>query len=278
MIAPPAGWTVTPCEGGLALVPAGGPALGVFRYLERLRPVRPVSALVADVRDPAGWHETSRTAIERLVTREGEYGAFVACTGLIDETRCERTFGFVFGDDHVARLTAICFQPDAFASFRELVRHFVVGDAQLLGVRRRRYLYQPPAGWQPLASLFHTTWIAPGHPKIPASILVMPAVPRLPGLKEGLVIDAAGIADPTDMFLEPPRELPPREGLRIDLFRLRGDISLVVLEDDRFTYAVRGDGADLAPLMALVDSIEPIPRPGEIDLPALGKTMTHWTE
>jgi hypothetical protein len=137
-----------------------------------------------------------------------------------------------------------------------------------------------------LGSLFHTTWLPPDHPHRDTTLLVMPAVPRMPGLKEGLVVDAAKLPNPEEVFLDAPRALAERDGLTTEVFRLRTPASrqatLVVLEDERFTYAVRLDAREdtdeSAVLFSLVDTIQPIPRPGEVDALERTATMTHWTE
>jgi len=289
VIAPPQGWSVSSCDGSLVLVPPEGPTLGLLRYLERVRPLRAASAVIAALPAPAGWVERERTPIERLITSEGEYAAFAAISGTIDEQPADRTFGLVFGDDFYARLTGICFDPARFAAFRATVRQLLFLDAHILGTRRRRFRYTPPAGWHGLADLFDATWYPMDHPRRDLVLTVSPAVPLMPGLHEGLIVTTAGTTSIEDgVLIDQPEEIALPLGPHGRRLRLRTragrETTLVLLEDDVYLYCVRCDCADAHADEArrvvddLLASLEPVPRPGAAGAQAAQIMMRSWTE
>jgi hypothetical protein len=172
MIVVPPGWSVEPQRYGLDVVHPGGREIAVIEYRERVRPLRKLGALLHDAlaRGPAcAWPDR----VERLVTDEGEHAALATLRG----DGVQRDLGFVFGDDFYARIAGMCRRPDRFEEVTRLVRELVTTDTQMLGVRRRRFEYAPPAGWQALARGFVTDWLAPGYPRDPVWMTIFPALP-----------------------------------------------------------------------------------------------------
>ena len=287
MIAPLPGWTVHRCDGGLRLEPPEGPQFGALRYLERVRPIRRMVELIRTHRVPVGWTEHASSPIERLVTDEGEYAAIAWRTGTIDSQPCERMFGLVFGDDFCAQLTGVCFKPEVFEQFRHHVRDLLRRDGHMLGVRRRRCVYEPPPGWHGVpGGVFHTTWLPPGSPRYSTALLVMPAVPRSAGLAEALLAAALDGAAPEQAIVGQDA-ISACQGLTGTAFRLRGiddgATTLAVLEDSRFTYAVRSDSmrrdahSAHAALLALVATLEPVPDPQRDLAVNRASALSHWT-
>jgi hypothetical protein len=287
MISPAPGWTVVSCDGGLRLEPPEGPQFGVLRYLERVRPIRAMQDVIDSHPVPINWIEHAASPIERLVTDEGEYAAVAWRTGVIDGQPCERSFGVVFADDFYARLTGVCFKVEAFEQFRHHVRDLLRRDCHMLGVRRRRFVYEPPPGWHGvLGGVFHATWLPPESPRDSTALLVMPAAPKSPGLGDALLHAVLGGAA-LDQVVIAKENITARNCLTGHVYRLRiGDreTTLAILEDERFTYAIRADSANrdaeaaYAALQALVATLEPLPDP-QRDLAAnRAIAISHWTE
>lgn len=288
MISTPPGWTSVHRDGGLVLVPPEGAGYGVLRYVERVRPLAAVSTIMAAARAPLGWREEHVSPIERVITEEGEYAGFAWKTGTIDDTPCERTFGIVFGDDFYARLTGVCFKSDHFARFRDTARDIIRRDAHVLGVRRRRFVYRAPRGWTGLRdNVFHASWLAPSYPRDRSVIVVMPAVPVVPGLREVVLEGVIGGTSPEEALLEPARAIEAREQLAGETFRIRGpndtETTLAILTDARYFYCVRLDTQNAraeearAALFELTSTIEPLPDRDRIET-SRSAIMTHWVE
>jgi len=278
MIIVPRGWrSEAELEGLVAIHPAGR-EVAVLEYRERMRPLRKAGALLAEL-DPRA---TLASPIERLVTAEGEYAAFATLTA----PGLQRDVGFVFGDDFYARISAVTRSAEHFAEMTKLVRELVSSDVQMLGVRRRRYEYTPPRGWQPLARGFVTDWLAPGYPGNVASLTVYPALPveYAPAelLASMLVPRVAG----SEVVTEKTSPLGLANGLAGDLGESivavdgRRIVTLAcVLRDRRYAYpleATLGDDAALrAELDRVIASVQPIPQPAST---AASATPSFWVE
>ncbi len=286
MIAPPEGWHVRVHDDGLVLTAPDGPAGGVMHYVERVRPLARVREVIGSYPAPAGFVAGRREAIERLVTDEGEHAAMVVVPGAIDGAPAEQVFGCVFGDDYYARLVAVTSDPARFAAVRATVRALVRADYHVLGRRRRRYAYAAPAGFQPVAGWFDTTWYPLDYPARATSIVVAAALPQQRGLREALVAAAAqrrpaGSTAAPEALGTPQRlagrlyALAPHDGQRT---------WLALLEDEAYVYPLRLDsraddaGLDLDVFGGVIASIEPVPlaKP-TIDTAAFGDAVGHWT-
>lgn len=177
MITNPPGWTLLPRIDGATLVAPEGPAAGVLRYFERVRPILPLKQIVAGrLRAHRQLITSSLPTIEPLRTSEGEFAAFARVQGVADGRLVEYVLGVVFGDDFYSRVEGFCEVPDEFERFAGTVRELVISDYHFLGVRRRRYLYDSN-GWQPIARGFLTDWVSPGFPRPWGMITVYPALP-----------------------------------------------------------------------------------------------------
>jgi hypothetical protein len=148
------GFVARPTASGYLLAPADAPGSGVIRYEARVRPLRRVSEMVAP-RLPPPFVETSRTPIVPFVTAEGEDGARLTVHG----RGVQRDFAFVFGDDFAATLDAssITDGPRFTAAVATLADGVTLG----MPLRRRRFRYQPPAGWMPFVRGLETDWTSP---------------------------------------------------------------------------------------------------------------------
>jgi len=289
-----AGWSRKSLADGIVLYPPGGRAAGGIRIRDRVRPLRPVRQLVDETRASAeaALRDQSIGALERVTTLEGEYAAIVAITARrrADDVAITRTLGFVFGEEFYAAIDGIVEDSAGAASFGEHVREVVLRTSLGLGeIRRRRFLYAPPRGWQALVRALSTDWIAPSYPRDPGAITVFHAKPVVASptalfermLREDLPAGFEGDA-------AAPALLRTRNGLEGQLISLSGRyqggpprwFDLAVLADPRFLYLVRLDSGE-AGLEAhrvvhreLVESVVPLPSPAPRREDA---GMGHWS-
>jgi hypothetical protein len=266
----------------LALVLADDRDAGMVTYHERLRPIGRLADLIdATPRFPGfELHEVSPP--ETLVTAEGEYASLTVLRGASDGVARELTVGFVQLDDHYARLCAFARRREQFARFRAAARAMIIGDVHALAPRRRRrYLYQPPAGWQGRATTFETTWYPHDFPRRSSAITVFPAVPMNGAQKvEALVARAGGAG----RRFVPFRAVEAHGGLAGHLWRDKDDPAtrVAILADD-FAYVMRlagsgsGSGGDDGEvLLAMARSVHPIPRPERPETADLAAAIAHW--
>ena len=66
---------------------------------------------------------------------------------------------------------------DRASELATTVRQLIEETTLVLGVRRRRFVYQPPDGWHPLANSLLTNWYPSDFPGTSACITVPPATP-----------------------------------------------------------------------------------------------------
>ncbi|MCA9678059.1 MAG: hypothetical protein H6709_02695 [Kofleriaceae bacterium] len=276
---PPQGWTVRRRAGGALLVGPGGPASGMIRYTERAGPLRPAVAIVDAAGAPAGFVREAIEPPERLVTDEGEHAALVTVRGRCDGAPMQLCFGIVFLDDSCAMAQGVAPTTSDPAPIRAAVRAVIVGDVHLRGrPRRRRVVYQPPAGWVGRAAGVDAWYYPADHPANPARVWIGAAVPSAPGL-------IARTAEHLGAELPPvTAPLSTRNGLRGQRIRLRGaavESYLFALDDGTYAYLVRADvragGPELALIEALVESIEPVPGPRVVASKA-AEALAVWSD
>jgi hypothetical protein len=290
------GWSVVARNGGLTLSPKEGAACGAIRYEERLRPLLPVATLlsIAQARDPR-FSVTRARPPELLTTHEGEYAALVVLDGVLagHATPVQRSIGYVFGDDWYARTAGLALRPDQFARFEDQVRKLVIADSHYLGLRRRRFLFAPPAGYYGVErTLLHAYYYAPAYPRDPAVICVYPAIPLSMWQADDLPrqlrpIHGLTVQDVAGPF---PRKTATLAGESWDLQGTRDGHqplrrTIVVLHDDRYAYPLSLDvqpgqaEAHVARFAAVVDSVQrlPGPRSAPPPTPAGRGLLSHWT-
>jgi hypothetical protein len=248
-----AGWTRAPRAGGAVLA---GPRAEVIEIRNGVRPIPSLRSLAgADAR------------IERLTTLEGEAAALAVG---------ERSAIAIAVGDDCATVIRGSGGDEVARSVRELAIHTYLGLGEL---RRRRYVYAPPAGWLGLAQHHAARWLHPRFPPVPHTLTVFDARPAIGTASE--LVDALLVTSTTHgRRVEAPHPLAATRtpgGLggayaRIDL-RDRGapasiprerSIIRCHLRDERFAYVVELAGpsasiaADLPVLEAVVASIEAV--------------------
>jgi hypothetical protein len=141
-------------------------------------PPEPFRAVVRRVlaADP-GFVEERRGAIQRLATLEGEHGAWVELEGTLAGAPARRVVAAILLDASVVAIDALSLDPALDADVAACARQVFDTASFGLGVRRRRYLYRRPPGWQALANGLTTTFYPPDYPRHRAQLVVYPAEP-----------------------------------------------------------------------------------------------------
>ena len=229
------------------------------------------------------------TSCERLATAEGEHAALVTLHGDERGRPAQRDLGVVFGDDFYALTSAVCLDPARGPATTALVRELVLGDSHVLGVRRRRYEYAPPPGWQALARGFVTDWLPPGAPADSTTLAIYPASPT--ALSSGATIRMMVRAAEQDAALvrqDPIVSLRTAAGLagaavEITLRDAAGELVkyLAALHDARYLYPLEAtarrldDFAPHRPTFAdVIETIRPVPTGERSEAHAF---LAHWT-
>ena len=176
MVEFPSGWVQ---QFGVNLVTAFPPQMGArFRYHERLRPQPRFSTIVQRMlaADPEfKVHHVGEMV--RVVTREGEYGAWVPIEGRREGSRARRFVGAVFMDDFATALDGIAVVPEHFAAVEQLSLEILRSDAFHMAARPRPFFYVPPVGWHGIPSGTTANWYPLDFPRNLTNLVVPPAMP-----------------------------------------------------------------------------------------------------
>lgn len=171
VIAFPADWIL---HHGVELATAYPPDLGArYRYYERWQPQPSFAAIVERVlaSDPElRVHQVGEAV--RVVTTEGEYGAWVAVEGRREGKEAMRFIGAVFLDHFAAVLDCVAVIPAHFAQLRQQSFDLLRNATFHLVGRQRPFFYVPPVGWQPIVAGAATTWYPLDFPKHLATIAI----------------------------------------------------------------------------------------------------------
>jgi hypothetical protein len=286
------GWRTEILPRGAAFTHPEGQEVGAIFYRERVQPLLRAGAILRGILGQLpGFvaEETGRS--ERLVTHDGEHGVLVTVTGTQHGLPAQRDFGFVFGDCFFSSVGGLCLRRELRAEFTALVRELCRRDVHALGVRRRRFWYAPPVGWQPLGHGLATEWLAPDYPRSHTTLMVYPANPIALLGKVSLASTGAALAESGHLIEEQgqPETVTSQLGLSGQRQELRGKTGAgatllrdtVVLADGRYTYAIEltsgdpdGWSSSRALLTTLVESIEPVPPPTPME--AVAGLQAHW--
>jgi hypothetical protein len=265
----------------------------VISYRERVRPLARASVIVEDLldRDPA-FQDVTAGPPERLITAEGEYATHVVVTGTIGGEPAQRDVGLVFGDDFHSAIVGLTTRPGRFAEMSQLVRALVQLDSHALGVRRRRYLYAPPPGWQGRARGFTTEWSPLDYPRMPVQVKVFPANPSLdrpPAVLEHMLAEdeAHGFRRDGVWGPEPVASAHELMGWAWTIIGRFGDMprtyrELIVYNDGRYLYPLRLEtmredpSAERSIFLDVARSVHPIPAPRAPAPSDLDGLVSYW--
>jgi hypothetical protein len=287
------GWSRSYSGDAITQYPPGGAIAGGIRYRERVRPLARTGEIVEQIltRYPV-FQATAVLPTERLVTHEGEYAALVTIRGTVNGAPAQRDVGLVFGDDFYALISAIALLPERFEEMTRHVRLLARMDSHGLGVRRRRFLYTPPEGWQGLPRGAVTDWMPPDFPRHRAMMQVFPANPRAgdpAAVFEHMLADDRDAGFQVATTAGPERVASPH-GLEGASWTVSGGFpdrprtlrELIVLSCARFVYALRletetSDPADeRRRFLELARSARPIPEGVRPDPAEVASLAGHW--
>ena len=290
MIPIPQRWHAENRDEDVVLTHPAGAEAGFIIYRDRQRPLRRVGALVREaLGQQPSFHATRIDVPQRLVTYEGEYAALVTVQGRCNDAAEQFDFGFVFGDDFYASIMATCRDLACASTATDVVRDLVLHDSQALGVRRRRFEYAPPPGWQPTRRGLATSWISPDYPRDETWLVVYAAnpvalVPDMTVFLEqlasgGCEIDEACASNGVAFGALRGRSQQIRGRMQDGKVLWR---EAVLLRDDRYAYAFEMSSHTPQAwsharnaLMRVLRSAQPIPDP-RIAPPQ--NTFAHWSD
>jgi hypothetical protein len=243
-----------------------------IRYRSRIAPLRRAAAVIDEALAALPeWHTEQTAPRERFVTREGEHAFGAPATGTWLGQPARRYIAAIYGDDFYDVLDAIALgDRPIVAPARELAQTAMLR----LGIRRRRYFYEPPPGWHGHATGLAASWFPPLFPARPTTIVVYPANPtneRPHTIYDAMVAQHA--AEGSEVReLEHPMPFVARSGLEGMHWRFAlvapGAVpiarDLVVFARKPYTYALQLDSLhqldfDLCSVfLALAASVEPV--------------------
>jgi hypothetical protein len=290
------GWSWELRSDAIWTAPPEGKGAGVIRYIERARPLTRIRDVVKTFERDGRFRVVRTSTPERIITREGEYGALVTVDGLLLEAPVQRTVATVFLDDFYSLIDGLALHADHYVRVADQVRNLALNDAHWLSpLRRRRFYYVPPAGWAGVAGLLHAFWFPQDHPANASKLTVLPAFPVPPG-SPSFIDDVAKdqLAFGDSFALETNSEATPIvtagripgsqwDGLGTAGGKVRyRDVH--ILEDGRFAYPLilesppeRRD-ENLVLLRKVTESIESLPQVGQAVTQASQKSMDYWVE
>lgn len=294
MIVCPPGWHIERGEDRATLVPPEGRACGEVGYRRRVRPLRPARTVAAElIAQRPQLTAVTLSEPEMLLTAEGEYAAILVASGRRGDQLVQLAIGVVFGDQHMSTLIAEIARPEYADYLTDAVRYFVYHEALKLGLRKRRFLYDPPTGWQGLPSGLLTNWYPLDFPKNPVTLAVHPATPT-DGPPESVFAALLARYKQKNFQLEAqygPELVTSDHGLHGKAWCIVGTIpgrerlvrDLLVFADSRYLYALLLEStpaADRAAQQALLPrvarSVRPIPPPLFATAAARKTSFSHW--
>ena len=266
-----AGWRWHRQDLGVVLYSRDG-SNSTIRIRSRQAPLIPPPSVISTLVDELQIADSKLSPYEGFVTVEGEFGTLVGVSGVANGLHVELCVAILFGDDWYTTIEGVASPPQITsvrATVHELAQMYSLG---LGAIRRRRYRYMPPAGWVCRTRGLIDEWHLPGSS---ASISVFPSRP--------LVETAAGAVDRAlhelvlgDFVATSDREAP-LETAQFETGLARFVVGqsagkpvhhdVAVLQDDRYYYVSRLQtpaetlSATRAIFSALVETIEPLPRP-----------------
>lgn len=184
MIPTPAGWLRSERRELVLLRSPAEHPVGEIRCHESYGPPRSARSIVAEqlaAQLPAPLSAFTAVTVGapvRITTDEGEHAAVIRVAGRLGGVPMVRDIGIVFGDFVTVVLDGFAIQPPYFDELDHTVRACVRGTRLMMGVRRRRYVYAMPPGWQGFARGMMTSFIPETYPRNAEHIAVFPAVPR----------------------------------------------------------------------------------------------------
>lgn len=292
--------------GGCVLRPPaapGGELAAEVRYSEGSRPLLTAAAVVREVlSQQPDFSPEEQSRPELCITAEGEYAALVCVRGRLSDRRDERSgdrpawhlIGAIYGEESMNVLDVLVSEPAALPAIAQTARALLYSARLDLGLRKRRFLYQPPPGWQPLRSGLLCSYYPPDYPRRQMTLVVHPAMPR-DAAQETVVATFVRTYEQRGFGVEALSDAEPVTsdfGLHGKAFCLVGAFpgqpeltcDLLVLADARYLYALiaeSGPTADRAELQrilpAVARSVRPIPTPAPSPPQGQPSSLNYWS-
>ena len=211
---------------GANLVTLRRPALSArISYQERLHPQPSFSSIIERVLDADPEFRAQQFGTpQRVVTLEGEYGAWISIRGQRGDVRAMRCVGEVLMGEFATVLDALAVAPEHFATVAAVSRELLLTQTFDMMRRPRQFFYEPPVGWHGLPAGMTANWYPLDFPRN-RSVIVVPPAHHLEGdpaaelertaenLGVGIVID--------ELVREPLRSRGGNDGTHV---RLRGHV------------------------------------------------------
>lgn len=276
-------------------VEKGGEPVAELRYSEGSRPLLTAPAVVREVlSQQPEFSPAQQSQPELCLTAEGEYAALVRVAGWIGGRPAWHLIGALYGEESMNVLDAQVSESAALPAIAATVRSLLYGDRLGLGRRKRRFLYEPPSGWQPLSSGLMCSYYPPDYPRRQTTLVVHPAMPRDSSIeavlatfvttyeRRGFRVEALG----------EPQPVTSDYGLHGLAWSLAGAFpakpelicDLLVLADARYLYALiaeSGPGADRVELQrilpAVARSVRPLPQPVQAPPQGSSSSLNYWS-
>ena len=225
---------------GANVVTATPPDSGVVvRYFERARPQPRFSTIVSRaLAADRELHVHDVGEMVRTVTREGEYGAWVAIAGRRGDEPARRFVGAVFLDEFAAVLDVSVDAAPLFSKYEILSRRLLRAAAFRLYERPRPFFYVPPLGWQELPSSAATNWYPPDFPANQTNIVV-PLTTRLAdpdGVDRALELALTGTGDGLDVDAESRERIHSAGEIQGQVVRVQGKRGSLTLHRERAVF------------------------------------------
>lgn len=163
---------------GANIATAYPPDLGArIRHYERLTPQPSFAAIVNRLlgNDPL-FQPQFFGDMTRIVTTEGEYGAWVSIDGTREHSRAMKFVGALFLDEFATALDGIALIPQHFAEVQTAFVQLLRTAEHAFTERPRRFFYVPPPGWHGLPSGMIANWYPLDFPNNLTNIVVPPAM------------------------------------------------------------------------------------------------------
>lgn len=283
------GWARNTIHDGVRLV-APLPEEGTITVHQHV-PLRPIVEMVRAGAE--GWWGAGATATlgpaSLFSTIEGEHACLLSVDVKHGAGTTPHWVAVVAGDEHAVVIDATA-DPEHMPKARERVHGMAEYTYLALGeIRRRKYEYVPPKGWNGLRLPTATWWFHPGYPREMAVIKVFDVRPAAVTAPD--VLDRILFIDPTIVNDEPPT--PPiacRTPGGLMGYVVRGDgtaagvpvsFAAAYFTDERFAYFMRYEARrdlfkpSMPAFAALTESVVAIPH---AQLKATATHMIHWTE
>lgn len=236
------GWSRSEHDSVITMIHRDGPARGVVRYRERVRPMWTIEEQVAAVLATPELVDARPDRIDHFATREGELAAICVVHARCDDSPIAIIVGTIAGDDYHAALSATTTLPASVDELVGIVRLLLETDTHALGARRRSVPHVGPLQWTRSVHGLVSDWTTNG-----AALRVFPAEPTSGETDPlGTLVDATAARGHEVVAIDEPCDLASsgRETWivwrittrRADGSEIRTD--LAVLRDRSYEYAV----------------------------------------